>query len=136
MWVPSLGESTVIRVGTGIPHPSPEQGWGERDARVQQSLCRSRMGLGGGEQDALPPTLALKLSSLGEFTMFSSRELMLQKGEGLRGGGKAQARPMAFGPACRAHLASELVSSWKPRSWDESSERFSMGLALAKGGRQ
>lgn len=45
-------------------------------------MRHSRMGLGGGERDALPPTLALKLSSLGESTLFSSRELMLQKGKG------------------------------------------------------
>lgn len=42
--------------------------------------------------------------------------------------------PWPSGSARGAHLATELESSWKPRSWEGSNERFSMGLALARDG--
>ena len=50
--------------------------------------------------------------------------------------GRRVTAPWPSRPSHRAHLATELESSWKPRSWEGSSETFRMGLALAKDGWQ
>lgn len=120
--------------------PSTPRAGMERKGREGPAVCVPQQN-GAGRRGAGCPAsyLGLEVVLLGRIHLVFIQGIDAAEREGLRGGGSMGTQgssPVAFGAACRTHLARELVSSWKPRSWDGSSERFSMGLALARGGWQ